>query len=141
MRVATLDLTPELFVEFCKVSGWRGGMYRRFKVVANPLPQDAEVIAIQLRDAYLPQTLRLVIRSETFAELPEGAIPPELPLVTFETVYDPPTDDKCPNCGIDFNEFPDMRHTEYECSGPECSCYEIIGGHQMGCYFYGRAAN
>lgn len=41
-------------------------------------------------------------------------------------------------CGIDFDEFPEMRHTEDECSGPECTCYEIIGGHQMGCYFYGR---
>lgn len=41
-------------------------------------------------------------------------------------------------CGIDFDEFPEMRHTEDECSGPECTCYEIIGGHQMGCYFYGK---
>lgn len=41
-------------------------------------------------------------------------------------------------CGIDFDEFPEMRHTEDECSGPECTCYEIIGGHQQGCYFYGK---
>lgn len=41
-------------------------------------------------------------------------------------------------CGIDFDEFPEMRHEEDECSGPECTCYEVIGGHQMGCYFYGK---
>lgn len=41
-------------------------------------------------------------------------------------------------CGIDFDEFPDMRHSVDECDGPECTCYEIIGGHQMGCYFYGE---
>lgn len=40
--------------------------------------------------------------------------------------------------GVDFDEFPDMRHAEDECPGPECTCYEIIGGHQTGCYFYGR---
>lgn len=46
--------------------------------------------------------------------------------------------DRCKGgCGIDFAEFPEMRHTEDECPGPECTCYEIIGGHQMGCYFYG----
>lgn len=44
-------------------------------------------------------------------------------------------------CGISFNEFPEMRHTEDDCPGPECSCYEIIGGHQMGCYFYGRSVS
>lgn len=46
--------------------------------------------------------------------------------------------DICPGgCGWDFAEFPEMRHTEEECGGPDCSCYEIIGGHQMGCAFYG----
>lgn len=46
--------------------------------------------------------------------------------------------DICPSCGCDFAEFPEMRHTEDECGGPECTCYEIIGGHQMGCAFYGK---
>lgn len=32
-------------------------------------------------------------------------------------------------CGMDFAEFPEMRHTEEECGGMECTCYEIIGGH------------
>ena len=47
---------------------------------------------------------------------------------------------RCEGCGMDFNEFPEMRHDEDECPGPECSCYELIGGHQRGCYFYGRRA-
>lgn len=42
-------------------------------------------------------------------------------------------------CGLDFDEFPEMCHSEDECSGPECTCYEVTGGHQMGCYFYGRS--
>lgn len=46
--------------------------------------------------------------------------------------------DLCPGgCGWDFAEFPEERHTKEECGGPECTCYEIIGGHQMGCPFYG----
>ena len=52
---------------------------------------------------------------------------------------DNPYDYRKGGCGISFNEFPEMRHTEDECPGPECSCYEVAGGHQMGCYFYGRS--
>jgi len=53
---------------------------------------------------------------------------------------DPINADRCKGgCGIDFAEFPEMRHTEDECPGPECTCYELIGGHQPGCYFYGRS--
>lgn len=37
-------------------------------------------------------------------------------------------------CGITSEE----EHNQENCSEPECSCYEAIGGHQMGCYFYGR---
>jgi hypothetical protein len=47
--------------------------------------------------------------------------------------------DRCKGgCELDFDEFPDMRHAEDECSGPECTCYEVTGGHQMGCCFYGK---
>lgn len=87
MKVATLDLTPELFVEFakaCKVEG----LGRRFVVKKNPLPDDAEIVRISLRDPYEQPTLRLVIRSETFADIPEGANPPEVPDILFETIYD-----------------------------------------------------
>lgn len=27
------------------------------------------------------------------------------------------------------------------CFETECTCYEVIGGHQMGCAFYGRAVS
>ena len=49
--------------------------------------------------------------------------------------------ERCRECGVDFDEFPEMRHAEDECSGPGCTCYEVIGGHQMGCYFYGKREN
>lgn len=140
MKLATLDLTSELFVEFAKACKGQG-LSRRFIVKQNPLPDDAEIVRIQLRDPYEPHTLRLYVQSESFAEVEEGATPPELPLVIFETVIDEDTrpDGYCAgNCGINFYEFPDMRHPKDECPGPECTCYEIIGGHQQGCYFYGR---
>lgn len=88
MKIATLDLTPDLFVEFCKASKENGHKPRRFVVKENPLPDDAEVVAVQLRDPYLPHTLRLVIQSESFADVPEGATPPELAMVWYETVFD-----------------------------------------------------
>lgn len=46
--------------------------------------------------------------------------------------------DRCQGCGVDFAEFPEMRHTEEECGGTECTCYESAYGHQMGCAFYGK---
>lgn len=85
MRIATLDLTPELFIEFCKAS--KNGPPRYFKVIENPLPDDAEVVEVRLRDPWLPHTLRLVVKSEVFADVPEGATPPELPLPVYETTY------------------------------------------------------
>lgn len=47
--------------------------------------------------------------------------------------------DRCPSCGADFAEFPEMRHDQGDCPGPECTCYEVIGGHQPGCPLYGCA--
>lgn len=38
-------------------------------------------------------------------------------------------------CGIDFDEFPELQHPEGECPGPDCTCYEVTGGHQPGCPF------
>ena len=39
----------------------------------------------------------------------------------------------CKTCGIDFNEFPELSHSEAFCFGPDCTCYEVIGGHQPMC--------
>jgi hypothetical protein len=46
--------------------------------------------------------------------------------------------EKCKGCGVDFDEFPEMMHRLQECPGPECTCYEANGGHEMGCPFYGK---
>jgi hypothetical protein len=139
VRIATLDLTPELFVEFCKFC--KDGPLRLTVVRENPLPDDAKIIGCRTNTDHWPMTLKLVVESATFADVFEGEKVPELPLVMFETIYDNPYDHCKGGCGISFNEFPEMRHTEDECPGPECTCYEVIGGHQMGCYFYSRAAS
>lgn len=87
MKLATLDLTPDLFVEFCKVC--KSGAARRFIVKKNPLPDDAEIVRIGIAPPSIePYTLRLYIQSEEFADVSEGA-EPELPLVVFETIYGP----------------------------------------------------
>lgn len=88
LRIATIDLSPELFIEFCKASSVQGRGARRFVIKENPLPDDAEVVRIGLKDTYEPYTLRLFIKSEQFAEVPEGGTPPELPLVVYQTIYD-----------------------------------------------------
>jgi glycosyltransferase involved in cell wall biosynthesis len=43
---------------------------------------------------------------------------------------------KCKECGVDFDEFPELEHPIEECPGAECTCYEVVGGHQPGCPFY-----
>ena len=44
-----------------------------------------------------------------------------------------PKTERCPICGVCFVEFPEMYHEAEDCDGPECTCYEVIGGHQPGC--------
>jgi hypothetical protein len=86
-KLATLDLSPELFLAFCKFC--KDGPPRMVLVKENPLPDDAEIIQIRLRpDGFYPNELQLVIRSESFADVRLGDGYPELPLVVFETIYD-----------------------------------------------------
>lgn len=86
MRVATLDLTPELFVEFAKAC--KNGPPRRFIVKDNPLPEDAKIIRVRLSLLHYPETLQLLIESESFEDVAKGTRPPELPQVVFSTQYD-----------------------------------------------------
>lgn len=81
MKVRTLDLTPELLVEFCKTC--KAGPARRFTVKENPLPDDAEIVAMRQIDM---RTIRLYITSESF-DGNEWATP-ALPNVVFQTVYE-----------------------------------------------------
>lgn len=86
-KLATLDLTPELFVEFAKFC--KEGTPRMVVVKENPLPDDAEVVWVRLRpDRFYPDSLQLVIKSESFEDVPIGSHYPELPLVVFETLFD-----------------------------------------------------
>lgn len=91
MKLATLDLTSELFLEFSKVCMDGGGLSRRLKVKANPLPDDVRIERVGMAHNP-PLTLRLYLTSETFAEVPDGIDPPQLPPVVFETIYDGETE-------------------------------------------------
>jgi len=85
MRVATLDLTPDLFVQFCQVC--KDGPPRYLIVKKNPLPDDAKVVGVITRTDRYPLALCLVIESASFDDVPEGEKMPELPDVWFETIY------------------------------------------------------
>lgn len=86
MRLATLDLSAEMFVEFSKAFKFEG-LGRHFRVRDNALPDDAEVVRITFHP-YSPSILRLVLKSKSFTDVPEGADPPELPGIICETIYD-----------------------------------------------------
>jgi hypothetical protein len=83
VKVATLDLSADLFLEFSKAC--KAGPPRRFVVKENALPDDAEIVRVRYYD---PDRLRLFITSESFADVREGGEPPELPPVVFTTQYD-----------------------------------------------------
>lgn len=85
MRIATLDLAPEIFMEF--VQGSKDGPPRYFQVKENPLPDDARVVSVSPRTETCPMIWRLFIESESFADVAEGDVPPELPWITYEVVY------------------------------------------------------
>lgn len=86
-KLATLDLTPELFIELAKAC--KRGTPRMIVVKENPLPEDAEIVRVRLRpDRFYPDLLQLVIKSESFKDVPSGSSYPELPQVVFETIYD-----------------------------------------------------
>lgn len=86
MRVALLELTPEMFVEFSKAC--QPGPPRTFDVVENALPLDARVVAVAHNANPLRLnhgTVLLHIVSETFEDVPEGGLMPTLPPVLFKT--------------------------------------------------------
>ena len=86
MGIAILNLTPELFINFCLAS--KDGPPRRFRVKENPLPEDAKVVHVG-QSLLAPYLVQLYVSSETFAEVPLGEEPPALPTVVYETVFDP----------------------------------------------------
>lgn len=51
-------------------------------------------------------------------------------LCGFEIIRRP---NRCPGCGANFDEFPEMKHAPEDCFGPGCTCYEPQYGHQPGC--------
>jgi hypothetical protein len=133
MRLATLRLTPDLFIEFAKAC--KDGPPRRFVVKENPLPADATIVRVDVDHVFNPSpfTLRLVLQSETFDEIAEGEILPELDPVVFETQFlELPSCnegfEKCDagftNAGISPNPFdPEARKAACpECHGPTFPC-------------------
>ena len=74
-RLAVIRATAELLVELCKA-----GSARYAEVIENALPSDAMFV----RAGHdMNGTLRIVVSSESFAEVPEGGVIPELPPTKF----------------------------------------------------------
>jgi len=86
VRVATLDVTAQLLAEFAMASQYHNGLPRRFFVKQNPLPDDVEVVSV--RGTEVPGVVRLLLRSDSFDDVPEGEEPPCVPPVVYQTVYD-----------------------------------------------------
>lgn len=82
VRIAVLELTPPLFTEFAKFC--KDGPPRYYIVKENALPDDAEIVDVDLKDG---RYWRLFIQSESFADVPRGVEPPVLPPILFDTVY------------------------------------------------------
>jgi len=89
MRQAYIELSPELFIEFCKASGHGSGLARRFVVKKNPLPDDVNVVRIEASEW---RNLRLVLESESFADVPDGSSLPRLPDTLYEAIYEAPVE-------------------------------------------------
>lgn len=85
-RRAALWLTPDLFIEFLKVS--QGISPRRFAVRENALPDDAKVVWVLGDGGGIGRDIALIIESETFADVPVGETLPSLPSPIYEIVYD-----------------------------------------------------
>lgn len=91
MRLAALDVTAQLLTEFVHASKYRGLLPRAFFVKQNPLPDDTEVIAV--RGTESSGVIRLILKSDSFADVPDGAAIPQVPQILYETVYGQTADD------------------------------------------------
>lgn len=77
-RIAFVRASAELLVDLCK-----DGPARRVRIVANPLPADAEFV----RAGHdVTGELKIVVSSASFPEVPEGGAVMELPPTMFEVV-------------------------------------------------------
>jgi hypothetical protein len=85
VKVATLDLSPDMLMSFMQAS--KSGPPRYFMVKKNPLPDDARIVHVAPCTEHYPIVWRLFIESDSFEEVEEGCVPPALPLVVYETVH------------------------------------------------------
>ena len=85
MRIAALDVTAELLVEFVNASQYRGLLPRAFFVKENPLPEDTKVVRVLGTEC--PGVIRLWLESSAFADIPDGQDPPQVPQIIYQTVY------------------------------------------------------
>lgn len=85
-RLATLDLSPELFVQFCLAS--QDGPPRRFLVIENGLPADVKVIDVTLVPLLggSSSIIRLLLSSSKFEKVREE--PAQLPAPVYKVVFD-----------------------------------------------------
>lgn len=80
MRIAKMRIPPEAIVSFL-----RGNKYV-IEVIENPLPEDTEIIDIRKDFQYQNNIIWLVLRSEKFADIPEGGTISILDNIVFRRV-------------------------------------------------------
>jgi hypothetical protein len=105
LKVANLFVTAELLAQFVFASRYHNGLPRRFFVLQNPLPDDVSVIGVYGTET--PGVIRLLLKSESFDDIPDGAEIPNVPDIFYRTVYD----------------------TNYDINGPVSNICVTVGGH------------
>lgn len=79
-RLAILNVSPEYLITLCK-SGTR-----HFQVIQNALPDDATTVIGAVDYDIDRHTVRILVHSDLFEEVPESGRIPELPPPVFETI-------------------------------------------------------
>jgi len=83
MKHAVLNVSDIFVVQICQ--GLKVGMSRKFRVIKNPLPNDAKPVHIITTNT---GTVGIVLESETFKEISFGMKYPELPSPVLEVIQD-----------------------------------------------------
>lgn len=86
MKIANLFVTAELLTQFVFASRYHNGLPRKFFVSRNPLPDDVGVLGVYGTET--PGIVRLLLTSESFADVAEDKVIPNVPDIVYQTVYD-----------------------------------------------------
>ncbi len=85
-RYACLEVGVDLLIGLCKKGD---GEPRCFRVIENEIPDDARIAGMQFPvnlNTGHPDTVRIMLESESFDKVGEGCVVPTLPNPVFESV-------------------------------------------------------